>query len=80
MQGLQGSGYSQNGSQVAQLLQQQQQQNALAALGPTQQAALLRKVATPARPLHTPPPLSSPPACFLPSRPFQLHHGAKQPV
>jgi len=47
LQGLQGNGFSQNSSQAAQLLQQQQQQqqqNALAALGPTQQAALLRKV------------------------------------
>ena len=44
LQGLQGNAYSQNGAQTAQLLQQQQQQNALAALGPTQQAALLRKV------------------------------------
>ncbi len=44
LQGLQGNAYSQNAPQAAQLLQQQQQQNALAALGPTQQAALLRKV------------------------------------
>ena len=41
LQGLQGGAYSQNATQTAQFLQQQQQ---LAALGPTQQAALLRKV------------------------------------
>ncbi|KAA6426657.1 MAG: meiosis protein [Trebouxia sp. A1-2] len=47
LQGLQSNGFSQNSSQAVQLLQQQQQQqqqNALAALGPTQQAALLRKL------------------------------------
>lgn len=41
LQGLQGNAYSQSSSGAAQLLQQQ---NALAALGPTQQAALLRRV------------------------------------
>ncbi|KAL3140281.1 hypothetical protein ABBQ38_004549 [Trebouxia sp. C0009 RCD-2024] len=41
LQGYQGGAYSQNSSQTAHLLQQQQQ---LAALGPTQQAALLRKL------------------------------------
>lgn len=46
LQNLQGGAYSQNPSQAAQFLQQQQQQQQLAALGPTQQAALLRKVSS----------------------------------
>ena len=42
LQGLQGSAYGQGAAQgAAQILQQQ---SALAALGPTQQAALLRRV------------------------------------